>query len=128
MLLADDGPTHTLVAGTVDEADAGGAYGAAAVTFGRAASAIRLVGWAIADSAEEAEREALGGRPVDYRDTPDAPRALGALGHGPAVDGLHRCLLAVGALRGGARAALVVETGGLASFAVVLSRETPDDP
>jgi 3-oxoacyl-[acyl-carrier-protein] synthase II len=155
MLLADDGPTHTLVAGAVDEEDEGGAYGAAAATLGRTPSNIRVAGWAVAADPEAAEREALeraqrGGPPsrpggggrepngrrtpgsdddvevhVDYRDTPDFPVPLGALGHGPSVDGVHRCLLAVAALRSGARAALVVETGGLASFALVLIQEEP---
>lgn len=126
MLLADSGPTHTIAAGVVDEEDAGGAYGAASAVLARAPSPIRVAGFAFAATPEEAEALATRGLgPVDWRDAPDAPRALGPVGSGPAVDGLHRCLSAVRALREGARLAVVVERGDLPSSAIALLREDP---
>lgn len=126
MLLADSGPTHTIAAGVVDEEDAGGAYGAASAVLARAPSPIRVAGVAFAATPEEAEALATRGLgPADWRDAPDAPHALGPVGSGPAVDGLHRCLSAVRALREGARLAVVVERGDLTSSAIALVREDP---
>lgn len=128
-LLADNGPTTTLVAGAVDEADPAGANGAAAAVLGRTPGAIRVSAWAWAATPEEAEAQVLDapGGPLrpDYRDTPAHPAPLFGVGNGPAVDGVHRVLRAVRALERGARTALVVEAGGLSASAILFSLESP---
>lgn len=128
LLLADDGPTHTIVASCVDEAAPGGACGAAAAVLARAPSPVRLAGLALASTAAEAERQALeraGLGAVACRFAPGCGPSLAPLGSGPAVDGIHRAMLAAREVEGGAGSALVVESGPLGALALVFCREAP---
>lgn len=125
-LLSHDSGTDTILAGAVDELPGTGdetREGAAVLVLGAAPSPVRLAGWALRMSAEDALAAALAQAGLVSVELALSERSFAVLGEIPAAGSGIACAIAYARVRSGrAPSASVVADGGGIAAALVFTR------